>query len=803
MDARTDRLAEALRNCDRDPIHIPGHTQSFGHLFATDLAVSTVAFASAGLLDALERDASAMSQLAPDDILDRELLHTTRNVLGHDTSAFQREFVGTTTLAGRQFQVSAHRRDGHAIIELIPEERSADQQFAPMEQVRRFAARHATASEPRDFLKATVIGLRALVDYDRVKAYVFLPGGDGEVVAESRRADVPSFLGLRFPASDIPQRARKLYASTPIRIIADVDADNVPLLAAPSLMPTDLDQSLAVLRGTDEVHSQYLRNMGLRGSLSIPIVVGGDLYGLFACHHREPRAPDGSMALAAELAGKLISLQLEHMLEMRRQREYGQCISLASRLFTADDSELSAGANLARASGDLMQALPCDGLAISVDGTLDTVGDAPPESACHAMFALGDHDDNGLVHIVNLGQRLPDTDWASTAGALIVNVLAKPRVSLAFLRNAAEQSVDWAGAPEKDIEETADGVRLTPRSSFARYVQSVRGRCDDWSADNLSVASAMRRALVQAIGTQQDQRNQRQRLGLLVRELNHRVRNILSLVQSLSVQSRESATSVEHYADLLEKRIIALSGAHNLLTQSEMRGVALRKLAVLELEPYVNGALDNVLDGPDVWLRPEAAPIMALLLHELTSNAVKYGALSTSTGQVRMNWFYSNSGLAIQWRESGGPAVAKPTRRGFGSAIVEHALPYEVGGRSDMRYAATGVEADLWLPGELFGDAPGDRRRRRRRRRRIRWQSLRIVGWQHRFGVATAWHDARVSPGPGCGGQLSGGHGSTAPAGQVRLFARSHGRVAGRSGSSARRAALLVLSSGRQLARPV
>ncbi|MEO1574769.1 MAG: GAF domain-containing protein, partial [Pseudomonadota bacterium] len=316
-----DVLAEAIKTCDRDPIHIPGSIQSFGYLVATDLGVTQLDAVSANLAEALGTGTDPLFDLSPGDLLTAEQLHGVRNVLGHDTSSRQREYVGMKTLGDTEYQVSVHRKGEHAILEFTPEQAPVDERFIPMEEARRFLTRDPDIDHPHDILRGAVERLRALVGFARVKSYLFLPNDDGEVIAESRRADMPSFLGLRFPASDIPKQARELYSTTPLRLISDVRGSDVPLLVRRG-RPTDLDLSLAVLRGTDSVHIQYLRNMGVGGTMSIPVVVRGKLYALFACHHPEPRVPDASALMAAELAGKLIGLQVEHALELRRQGEF-------------------------------------------------------------------------------------------------------------------------------------------------------------------------------------------------------------------------------------------------------------------------------------------------------------------------------------------------------------------------------------------------------------------------------------------------------------------------------------------------
>ena len=143
---------------------------------------------------------------------------------------------------------------------------------------------------------------------------------------------------------------------------------------------------------------------------------------------------------------------------------------------------------------------------------------------------------------------------------------------------------------------------------------------------------------------------------LLIAELNHRVKNILALIRSLSRQAKDSSASLESYALALEQRIAALAAAHDLAVSDSMRGVSLRGILETELGPYIReDEAQAILSGPVVGLRADVAPMIALVIHEIVSNAAKYGALSTPEGIVQARWEQSDQGLSFHWRELGGP----------------------------------------------------------------------------------------------------------------------------------------------------
>ncbi|MEO0372687.1 MAG: HWE histidine kinase domain-containing protein, partial [Pseudomonadota bacterium] len=271
--------------------------------------------------------------------------------------------------------------------------------------------------------------------------------------------------------------------------------------------------------------------------------------------------------------------------------------------------------------------------------------------------------------------------------------------------NLAETQVKWAGAPTKDVVNDGGVIRLDPRNSFETYIERTTGRSVEWATDDIETGSALLSAFQDAFAVQQELSGNRHRLGLMVRELNHRVRNILSLVQSISVYSRENATSFAAYTESLEHRIIALAGAHNLLTRADMEGALLSDILNFELGPFTG--VDRVTaKGPNVAFRPEAVSVVALLIHELTSNAAKYGALSASTGKVRVEWSLIKNGVEITWTEQGGPTVPPRKTAGFGLSIIEDAIPYEFQGEGAIEFDPAGIKARFWLPDHTMTDAP-------------------------------------------------------------------------------------------------
>jgi NO-binding membrane sensor protein with MHYT domain/two-component sensor histidine kinase len=189
---------------------------------------------------------------------------------------------------------------------------------------------------------------------------------------------------------------------------------------------------------------------------------------------------------------------------------------------------------------------------------------------------------------------------------------------------------------------------------------------------------------------------------LLVAELDHRVKNVLARVAVVAQRTRESSCSMDEFLDVFDGRIQSMATTHALLSRGRWSGVQLADLVRRELEPCM-GTSQATADGPDVLLSADATQALAMVLHELVTNAAKYGALSTPRGRVCVDWGcrsndHSQAMLAIRWQETGGPPVRAPVRRGYGTSVISDLIPYELGGSVDISYETCGVCCRIEFP---------------------------------------------------------------------------------------------------------
>jgi PAS domain S-box-containing protein len=188
-------------------------------------------------------------------------------------------------------------------------------------------------------------------------------------------------------------------------------------------------------------------------------------------------------------------------------------------------------------------------------------------------------------------------------------------------------------------------------------------------------------------------------------ELDHRVKNVLATVSAIVAQTQEASASRAEFVRGLNSRINSLARTHELLSASKWRGASLAEIVRREFAPYTRGTTEAT--GPNVTLKAEATQPVATVLHELTTNAAKYGALSTRTGRVSVRWQLLQNGsldrLIIEWQETGGPPVPAPSRSGYGTSIIRELIPFELGGAVELSFGPEGTRCRLEIPAEWTG----------------------------------------------------------------------------------------------------
>lgn len=711
-----------LNNCDLEPIHIPGAILPHGAMLVLDGASLRVRRAAGDTEGLLGLPISALLSRPLDNLFSVDQINRL-HTLSQEADLVKPYHLLDPALriaGGIPLDASVHRVEGDLVMEF--EAAATGDAFVtePLAAAQLMVEGFSAAPSTISLCQMATERVRRVAQYDRVMIYRFMPDESGWVIAESRAPELAPFLDLHYPASDIPQQARALYLKSWLRLVTQVDYDPAPLTPAlNSTTDKPLDMSHAILRDVSPIHREYLRNMGINASMSISIIVAGRLWGLIACHNHTPRLLPRHLRAVCELFGSMFSLQLE-ALEKSAQfearldsRKILQQLML--NLAGVDDYAFGLTQQTPNLldfinSGDVAtdSQLRC-GVAVRVDGVNTSLGVTPDVAQLTALVDwLGTYmtETEGVFSTDRLSTIYPPArDFPKLAsGLLAISVSRDPSDFIIWFRPELVDTTLWAGDPEKPMVSGPNGDHLSPRKSFAVWKQSVRYRALPWTATELDAASDLRNSLVQVVlrrieATSRAQAKAHERDKLLMAELDHRVKNTLANIQALVTQSSRNATSLTDFVEGLDRRIHSMAKAHSLLTQTRWEGVSVDRLLTDELGPHIHGPGVVQLRGEDVVLTPKAALSLSLVVHELATNAAKFGSLSQAKGRVSVSWRVSdNRSLILTWRESGGPQVVPPTRRGFGSTLIDRALALETGGSSTIDYAPTGVVCEIMLP---------------------------------------------------------------------------------------------------------
>ena len=463
-----------LLGCADEPIRIPGAVQPHGALVAADDSGVVVLHSSNA-----------------DEVLGRPVAGTALADL-LDLAAVEPGLPLRTVLGDRAFEVAVHHADGLLVTEWEPLEDAHAAGEVWHRRLPLVLQRLQEAPDLTALCAALAREVRRLTGFDRVMVYRFDPEWNGEVVAEERRDDLEPFLGLRYPASDIPAQARALYLRNWLRLIPDARYTPVPLV--PERNPLDgrpLDLGASTLRSVSPVHLEYLANMGVIASMSVSLVDGDRLWGLIACHHYAgPHRPTPADRVAAEFLGRTASLLLHAKVDEGDAARVLEVAERSSRLVEA------VGRTPRRPAAALVDAgvqdlLPCGGAAVRLDGRLVLLGSTPPAE-----------------QVTTLLDRLPDRTTATDAVLTAVpdgedlvptasGVLAVPVPGsgwLAWFRPETLREVRWGGDPTTPkLVDDRFGPRLSPRTSFAAWTQQVRATSAPWRPHEVAAAEQLAR----------------------------------------------------------------------------------------------------------------------------------------------------------------------------------------------------------------------------------------------------------------------------------------------------------------------
>jgi chemotaxis family two-component system sensor kinase Cph1 len=488
-----------LTNCDREPIHIPGAIQPHGVLLALRERDGVVVQASANASARLATKRPVLGA-SPADVLGAAGAAEVRDALGR---AAARVSV-TLDVNGVPHDVTVHRADGLAIVELeVADGAATISPDAFRDTIRETLGHMEHATSVADLANSIATQMRGVTGFDRVWVYRFHEDWHGEIIGESRRDGIEPWLGLHYPASDIPAQARALFLKNWLRMIPDVAFQRVPLepIDNPETgQPLDLGNS--VLRSVSPIHIEYLTNMGVTASLVISLIHRGRLWGLISGHHYSgPKTVPLPTRTLCEFLAQALSLQVG-MAERVEDNQRELAIRDVERTLRERLADVEGYVQaLVRGTPTLLDLTRSTGAAICDGDVCATVGEVPssPDVAALARW-LRERGDGVFQTSTLAGHYPPAEEWKSFASGLLAVALSPKRPHyILWFRPERRQTIRWAGDPTKAAKLSSnpgEPPRLSPRGSFAAWEQEHRGTAEPWDAVELDAATDLRRTIL-------------------------------------------------------------------------------------------------------------------------------------------------------------------------------------------------------------------------------------------------------------------------------------------------------------------
>nr|WP_294543728.1 EAL domain-containing protein [uncultured Rhodopila sp.] len=484
-------------SCEQEPIHVPGAIQPNGAVIAALADSLLVTHASANLAAFLGRQAEA--------VLGKPLAQAIGDAACHAlqaSGALDWTAPGALPVVaapdGTDLTFHAYRSGRHICIDIEPHG-DALPAASPATLVRSVLETFRHAGTRQELCDLAVRGLKALVGYDRVIAYRFHSDGHGEVIAEAREDRLEPYLGLHYPASDIPPQARALYLRQRVGAVASSSYVPVPLLADAGLDDgTKLDLTHSALRSISPVHLEYMRNMNTAASLTIALPHGPELWGMLVCHHTTPRTAGPEQRAIAEMIGQITSLLLSSLgdAEYASQR-LARTITL-KHLTQKIAAPMPLPQAMEAAAPDLLALVDATGALVRIGGSVLALGVTPPlEAADQALAVLRSAANGEDVAIDDLGLRHPELAACAAAGsgALLLPLGPGSDDAILWFRPELSQTLAWGGNPNFPARVEPETGRISPRTSFATWISTANGRSAPWTEADISLAREAGRAI--------------------------------------------------------------------------------------------------------------------------------------------------------------------------------------------------------------------------------------------------------------------------------------------------------------------
>lgn len=543
-----------LTNCDREPIHIPGKVQHHGFLVGFDADSRVVTYCSENVSTFTNAEAK---QLIGKDIRSfLQLLGPFNSNIDYmpvleygSYNNFNNINPVSINISGTAYNLIVHRSVNTIILEF--ETAHPDIEKHLQEMIGVSLAKILEARTLHQTLQFAAKYIREIIAYDRVMIYKFWEDSHGEVVAEDKAESLESFYGLHYPASDIPKQARELYKINLVRIIADVYSEPQAILSHSSLEDQPLDLTHCTLRAVSPIHIEYLKNMGVAASFSVSIVIGGELWGLVACHNYSPKFIDYKSRNSARLIGQILSSSIELKTDEEQKELTRKFQDNAHAILRRMMKDWDIPNSLVNQEITLLDLTHASGAAVIFENKIYTLGITPTEQEIEGIANWYHHSIRGtLFHTDSLSKEYaPAQSFKDKAsGLLYCNLSRELHECIMWFKPEIIRTVKWAGNPNKPVEVDETGqARLSPRRSFDVWAQQVAASSGPWSAAEIGSAMKIREEIVQVINQKANQ------IRILNEKLQKAYDELDTFSFTISHDLKTPLASIRNYTEILQE----------------------------------------------------------------------------------------------------------------------------------------------------------------------------------------------------------------------------------------------------------
>ncbi|NUN63554.1 response regulator [Pseudanabaena biceps] len=489
------------KNCDRELIHLLGHIQSHGILISIKEVDLEILQISENTIDFFDVPASSFINQPLSTLFPQSQIDILASFLPHKDLEIFNPTKLTVQIQEKMysFQGIVYRSNGLLVLELEPLSVDTDSHLGFYQLAKSAAMNIRKAESFAEMSSLLAQEVRKITKLDRVMIYRFEQDDSGVVIAESKDEDAASFLGLHFPAADVPVLARELYYKNWLRHIVDVNSQPVPIIPNNNpLTQKPIDLSFSTLRSVSPVHIKYLQKMGVAASFSISLINDGKLWGLIACHHLSPQYIDYEIRKACEFLGQIMSIEIVHRHEQELKKAQEKVKIVQAKLKrNILESNQSINDTFFQDAESLLDLVNAQGVVISLGDRISEIGQCPPSVFISPLILWLKNKSQDVFHTNCLSQTYSEAiaikDIAS--GILAISIsLNHVSYHIIWFRSEVIQTVNWAGDPSKlglNFELGRD-LDLSAQRSFELWKELVNSKSLPWDEVEIQAAQELR-----------------------------------------------------------------------------------------------------------------------------------------------------------------------------------------------------------------------------------------------------------------------------------------------------------------------